>query len=774
MNKKIVSIFLCTLLLTVISSTAMNMNTSKKNEDDVLVLVRIDISKNQVDIPVDMEIVGSNPGEWIDIIIPKTRLFELSNLGIEYKVVIWDVIKYDNSVRGTYHTLSEMETILETIADDYPDITDLYSIGSTYEGRDIWCLEITDNPGVDEGEPGVFFMGLHHAREWPTVEICLNIVNQLTSKYGSNQQITDLVDGRRIWVVPCVNPDGYYYCHDLGFDWRKNRRPYPGGIGVDLNRNYGGSSDGDPWGSWGSVHSGAATHDPGEEVYCGPAPFSEAEIQAISNVFLENDIQASITWHTYSELVMWPWGYTPSHAPDYTYLKQVGEQIASKITRDSGSGTYTPQQSCTLYPTTGDTTDWAYGYGQYIQGRPTFAYTIEACSSFHPSASYLDQIVTENFDGALYLLAEAENIKNNVIPRVLPSIIDEMELDADGEYNVTWQEQNPSANPSKFQLDELIGPNIGTDDAESGSGYWTLNGFSSSTERYHSSSHSYKSGPDNDQVYTMVTNDPIPVTTGMKLDFWCWYNLEENYDMTFAEVSFDGRTYDIIDSFTGSSGDWQHKQYSLDNYTGESIFIRIRYVTDSYTLNEGFYIDDISPLIEWDSITTLSDTITNNSYNITGKQDGTYYYRVKGYNSERGWCDFSTLEEIEVEISYNDPPNDPTINGPIKGKPGQEYNYTFSSVDPDNDNVYFYIEWGDGDTEEWIGPYTSGEEVLVNHIWAKKGTYTIKAKAKDIYDAESGFESYTVTIPRLRSLFLNLFEKFPNLYLVYHYIFNFI
>ena len=159
MNKKIVSFFLCTLLLTVVSSTAINVNSSIENQDSILVLVRIDISKNQVNLPNDMEIVGITPNEWIDIIIAKDRLYELSNLGLEYEVIIWDLIKYDNSVRGQYHTLAEMEAILQDIANDHPEITDLYSIGTTYEGRDIWCLEITDNPGVDEGEPGVFFYG---------------------------------------------------------------------------------------------------------------------------------------------------------------------------------------------------------------------------------------------------------------------------------------------------------------------------------------------------------------------------------------------------------------------------------------------------------------------------------------------------------------------------------------------------------------------------------------------------------------------------------------
>lgn len=766
MNKKMISIFLCALLLTVASSVAINVDTKNINEEQKLLLVKINISKSQVELPKDIEIVGISPNEWIDVIITEDRLDEFFDF--DYEVIIWDLIAYDNSVRGSYHTLAEMENILQDIADDHPDITDVYSIGTTHEGRDIWCLEITDNPGVDEGEPGVFFMGLHHAREWPTVEICLNICDELTSGYSS------LVNSNRIWVVPCVNPDGYYYCHDQGNDWRKNRRPIPSGIGIDLNRNYAGSSNGNPWGDWGSVGTGSITHYPSDELYCGTAPFSEAETQAIRDIFLQNDIQATISFHTHGQLVLWPWGYTPTNAPDSTYLSQVGQQIASEITRQSGSGTYTPQQACGLYPTTGDTIDWAYGYGHYVQGRPTFAYTIEACDSFHPSASYLDQIVAENFDGALVLLQEAENIRDTVTPRVIPPLIDEMETDDDGDYTVTWEEKNPDANPNKFQLDELIGPNVDIDDAESGSGYWDLDGFSLSTARSHSSSHSYKSGTSNEKVFSMVTVDPITVTEGMNLEFWTWYDIEMNYDYAMIEVSQDGRSYDFLDGFTGSSSGWQEKQYPLTDYIGKSIFVRLRYITDQNTLEEGIYFDDIAPVVEWDSISTLSDTITNNYYNITDKQDGIYYYRVKGHNSEHMWADFSTLEDIMVEISSNDPPNTPILDGPTNGKSGQEYDYKFSAIDPDGNDVYFYIEWGDGDIVDWTGPYLSGEEIILSHNWDDIGTYTIKVKAKDTNGAESSWAELKVTMPRARNLFINLFEKFPKFYQFLQYFNTFI
>ncbi len=682
MWKKIFSILILTIFITTsLLATGSENYTSEQPSSNMPpvdfeniplfnnVLARVDTTEGGVQLPRGIEIVGGMPGEWLDIILPNIRLSELSDAGIEYLVLISDVDSYSQSFAGQYHTLAQIEQILEDIANDYPDITSLYSIGTTYEGRDIWCLEISDNPGVDEGEPGVFYMGLHHAREWPTVEICLNIADQLTSQYGSDPDITDVVNNRRLWLVTCVNPDGYYYCYDQGHDWRKNRNYFPefGTYGVDLNRNYAGSSNGDPWGAWGSLGPASVTHQPDDSLYCGPGPISELETQAIRNIFIENDICAAITWHTHGELVLWPWGYTYSNAPDASYMSSVGQQIASRISRQSGGGTYTPSQASGLYPTTGDTCDWAYGYHHYILGKPLFLYTIEACSSFHPSAGYLDQIVAENFDGALYLLQEAENIQNTVVSRVIPPEIDEMAFDPDGNYVVSWQEQNPDANPDYFQLDELTELTLLTDDAEDGSSNWELDGFSLSTTRYYSQSHSFKSRNINNDACSMKSINPIPITSGTALSFWCWYNIENNWDCAMVEVSRNGRSYDVLDTFTGISSGWQYKEYDLSTYAGDSIFIRFRYTTDDYTTGEGFYVDDVSPIAEYETIATLSDSITDDYYEVTGRTNGTYYYRVNGYNNEHDWGDFSTLKWMIVGEGGDTEPPTVEILSPQQG-----------------------------------------------------------------------------------------------------------
>ncbi len=92
-------------------------------------------------------------------------------------------------------------------------------------------------------------------------------------------------------------------------------------------------------------------------------------------------------------------------------------------------------------------------------------------------------------------------------------------------------------------------------------------------------------------------------------------------------------------------------------------------------------------------------------------------------------------------------PAKPSIDGPSSGTAGVSYDYTFTATDPNDDNVYYYIEWGDGDTEEWIGPFDSGEVITRSHSWTEQGTYPVRAKAKDIEGHESSWGTLTVTMP---------------------------
>ena len=650
---------LCLLVIVLIALCASDLEARKLR-------VRIDLSDPSIlhELPRGLDMLNT-PRDFVDVIVTDAEYAVLVQTRAAVQVLDYDVEEMYAARSSDYHTFNEMVTELQSIATSYPLITQLSSLGQSYDSREIYLLEISDNPGLDEGEAEVLLIGLHHAREWPSLEICLFICRELTANYGSDPDVTDMVNNRRIFVVPCMNPDGYFYCHDQGHDWRKNRHYFSqySTWGVDLNRNYGGSINGFAIGDWGDVSNAGTTHSPSMETYCGPGAFSELETQAVRDFLIGSDVTAGITFHTYSELVLWPWGYSGSHqTPDNTLMVSIGQGIASRITGQYG-GTYDPGQTSSLYPVTGDTTDWAYGHGFYEEGKNCFFYTIESCVEFHPNYNQLQQVMDENYDGAFYLIEQADAIEAQTTPWPLPPLVDAPAYDSDGTYTVSWSEVNPDAGADSFQLDELSDLSVIADDLESGSGLWTLTNFTLSTARSHSSNHSFKSHASNGRTGTVTSVFPLPVEPGDTLSFWTWYDTETDWDYAAVEVSVDGRKWDDLDLFTGSSSGWKQKSYSLGAYAGRSIFIRFTYTTDEYTLDEGFYVDDISPTPDFGTVNTLASNTPDLSFPVTGNGNGDYYYRVKPRSPVHGWGDFSWLEKTIVDSGSQPPLPDIKIDG---------------------------------------------------------------------------------------------------------------
>jgi outer membrane protein assembly factor BamB len=123
----------------------------------------------------------------------------------------------------------------------------------------------------------------------------------------------------------------------------------------------------------------------------------------------------------------------------------------------------------------------------------------------------------------------------------------------------------------------------------------------------------------------------------------------------------------------------------------------------------------------------------------------------------------------------NEPPNTPSIDGETEGNYGEPYDYTFITTDLDGDDVWYYIEWGDGTDSGWIGPYNSGEEITKSHKWSEKGNYTIKAKAKDVFDEESDWATLEVSMPRNKAIntpFLRFLENHPRMFPMLRKIFD--
>ena len=107
----------------------------------------------------------------------------------------------------------------------------------------------------------------------------------------------------------------------------------------------------------------------------------------------------------------------------------------------------------------------------------------------------------------------------------------------------------------------------------------------------------------------------------------------------------------------------------------------------------------------------------------------------------------------------NNPPDKPIITGPHQGKPNIDYDFIVSCSDPEDQQVYYHIQWGDGQYERWIGPYDSGEQVTVSHLWDEEGSYEIIVQAKDYFDMRSEETTMQIIIPKSRSPFIyNLLE----------------
>ncbi len=269
-----------------------------------------------------------------------------------------------------FHNYAETNAELNQIVADHPSIAQLFNIGTSYEGRTMYGVKISDNVATDENEPEILFNGNQHAREHLTTEQALYLANILTNEYGSTSQITNLVNGREFWIIPMVNPDGVEYDIATGSyrSWRKNRQPNTGSsnVGTDLNRN---------WGyQWGCC--GGSSGSTGSETYRGPSAFSAPETQRIRDFVLSRriggvqQIKVNVDIHTYSELILWPYGYkTADTGADMTVDQRntfatIGQQMAN-------TNGYTPEQASDLYIADGTIIDWMFN------NQGIFSYTFE-------------------------------------------------------------------------------------------------------------------------------------------------------------------------------------------------------------------------------------------------------------------------------------------------------------------------------------------------------------------------------------------------------------
>jgi carboxypeptidase T len=286
-----------------------------------------------------------------------------------------------------YQNPDEIEDFVRSTHARYPDITEVRVIGKTLEGREILALKISDNAAVDETEPVVLVNAMHHAREVMTPEITTDMIDYLTSRYGQDADVTRWVDRTEIWVIPMFNLDGNQKMWLENPMWRKNTR---GGFGVDLNRNY-------PTG-WNSCN-GSSGRETAQD-YRGTAPASEPETAAMMNFVTAIKPVFNISYHSYSEIVIYPFGCRPRRTPAEEAVEAIGAEIGKKLDYKPGTAWEL------LYNADGGDIDWMYTEHQVIP------FVIEINSTqdgFHPDYSKTrDKTVLRNRAGWMHLFARLE------------------------------------------------------------------------------------------------------------------------------------------------------------------------------------------------------------------------------------------------------------------------------------------------------------------------------------------------------------------------------
>lgn len=366
-----------------------------------------------------------NKDNSIDVFISEQDFNILQSTGFSYEVLIDDWYSYYSDLpkmsdeekflalqkveqdfgitgfnygsMGGFYTLAEVNAELDEMYTQYPAlITQKFSIGTSIEGRQIYMVKISDNPNVNENEPQVLYTALHHAREPESMEQMIFFMFYLLENYGTDPEVTYLVNNRELYFIPVVNPDGYEYNRITnpggGGMWRKNRRVNGGGsYGVDLNRNYG------PQSYWNSSYGGSST-DPGSDTYRGTAPFSEPETTTLKNFLASKNFSNVLNYHTYGNYLIYPYGCFPWLTPDsLTFFEYAGD-----MTSYNGYSPGTAIQTVG-YNVRGTSDDYAYDGDVVANHGKIIAMTPEVgTTGFWPSQSEIIPLAQENLLPNLY------------------------------------------------------------------------------------------------------------------------------------------------------------------------------------------------------------------------------------------------------------------------------------------------------------------------------------------------------------------------------------
>ncbi len=370
------------------------------------ILISTSIKAQQIRFSVDLDQIGlelyelpprlditahSHDRKSIDIVAPLETFEHLQKIGMNPKLI--EVQK--PSVQEAYLNPTEVAEKLREYAYQYPEIFHLEEIGRSLRGEPIYAARLSLKNNL-ETKPSIFFNGMHHARELMTTEVTMDIIDYLLTRAGriDHPEIADWLEHLQIWVVPQLNPDGNWIVWNQDSWWRKNARGDASSIwGVDLNRNY-------PY-RWGSCRGSSSSK--GSQTYRGSAEASEPETRVLMEFAKRINPVISVSYHSYSELVISPYGCRGHQPTEIKLLDFIGAPFAKKLIKDSGIGHYTYGQAWDeLYPVDGDDISWLHEHLNVL------AYVVEIGSSkngFQPDYdTWRNSMVERQRPGWIYLL----------------------------------------------------------------------------------------------------------------------------------------------------------------------------------------------------------------------------------------------------------------------------------------------------------------------------------------------------------------------------------
>ncbi|MBX3034008.1 MAG: hypothetical protein KF865_08785 [Bdellovibrionaceae bacterium] len=336
----------------------------------------------------------------IEVITDQQGIDRLNQRGLRGSALQNFVGAGANAIDPRYLNPQKVEDLLKSLNARFPEFTRLERIGVSLQGRPIWALLISSTPRADDPraleKPAIIFDGLHHAREIMTPEIVMDVAPTLLNGFkagvpGARQALLNW----NVWIVPMLNVDGNSIVWGEDAWWRKNARGAQSSIyGVDINRNY-------PF-KWNSC--GGSSGSSGAQDYRGESPGSEPETQALARLGQWVQPTASLSYHSYSELILYPYGCSSVLTGENALIEKIAEEMATLLPRDRGRGNYatgTPWQI--LYSVDGDS--MSYMHAEF----GALAYTFEVNQNFQPPYELREPTLQKHRKAWQYFLTRMDN-----------------------------------------------------------------------------------------------------------------------------------------------------------------------------------------------------------------------------------------------------------------------------------------------------------------------------------------------------------------------------